>query len=128
MKRLVSAVLAMVLLLSLTGCKKKITSGEVAEKNFEPAYTTIQLIPIVLTNGDSTTTMFVPFTYHYTDSWKVKIQRWNEKTREMESATYRVTEAVYDEIQIGAEFVYDESMQPAEPEYTREKLKEDIPK
>lgn len=37
----------------------------------------------------------------------------------MRYAEYRVTEDVYDAVEIGAEFVYDKSMQPQEPEYTR---------
>lgn len=35
--------------------------------------------------------------------------------------TFRVTKEVYDAVEIGFEFVYQEDMEPEEPEYTREK-------
>ena len=54
MKRLASVVLLVAILLSVTGCKKKITSGEVIEKNYTPAHTSVNIVPIITTNGKST--------------------------------------------------------------------------
>ena len=64
MKRAVLVVLAVILLLGLSGCSGKITSGEVVEKNFTPAHSEVRLIPIVISNGKSSSTRLVPFVYH----------------------------------------------------------------
>lgn len=121
MKRAVFAVLAVALLLVLSGCSGKITSGEVVEKNFTPAHSTSCIIPLVISNGKTSHVVYVPYTYHYSDRWEVTIAAWDEKEKEMQTATYRVTEEVYEAVEIGAEFVYDKDMKPIEPEYTRER-------
>lgn len=96
-----------------------ITEGEVINKTFTPAHSSVRIIPIVTYNGKGTTTM-IPYRYYYDDKWEITIQDYNEDAEEMETATYRVTEAVYNSVEIGAEFVYAEDMQPNTPEYTRE--------
>lgn len=121
MKRAVFVVLAVVLLLSISACSSKITSGEVVEKNFTPAHREVRLIPIVISNGKTRITSVIPYTYHYSDRWEITIAAWDEKEKKMQTATYRVTEEVYEAVEIGAEFVYDKDMNPIEPEYTRER-------
>lgn len=121
MKRAVFAVLAVVLLLSISACSSKITSGEVVEKNFTPAHREVRLIPIVISNGKTCITRVIPYTYHYSDRWEITIAAWDEKEKKMQTATYRVTEEVYEAVEIGAEFIYDKDMKPIEPEYTRER-------
>lgn len=123
-KRAVLIVLAVVLLLSLTACSSKITSGEVVKKSFTPAHSELRMIPIVISNGKTFTTIVIPYTYHYSDCWEITIAAWDEEEKKMQTATYRVTEKVYEAVEIGAEFVYDKDMKPIEPEYTREKQKE----
>lgn len=123
-KRAVLIVLAVVLLLSLSACSSKITSGEVVKKSFTPAHSEVRMIPIVISNGKSVTTIIVPYLYHYSDCWKITIAAWDEKEKKMQTATYRVNEDVYESVKIGDEFVYKKDMQPTDPEYTREKKKE----
>lgn len=121
MKKTISIALAIALLLALSGCCAKITSGEVVEKNYTPAHSEVRLIPLVLSNGKSSSVVVIPYTYYYSDRWTVTIAAWDEEAKKMQSATYRVTEEVYEAVEIGAEFVYDKDMQPNEPEYTRER-------
>lgn len=121
MKRAVFVVLAVALLLGLSGCSGKITSGEVVEKNFTPAHSEVRLIPFVISNGKSVSTGIIPYVYRYSDRWEVTIAAWDEEEKKMQTATYRVTEEVYEAVEIGAEFVYDKDMKPIEPEYTRER-------
>ena len=111
MKRKIVAFIGILLIFSiLTGCSKAITEGEVISKEFTPAHTQIMFIPIVHTNGKTSYTTLVPFIYYYNDKWE-----------EMLSATYRITEEVFDAVTIGSEFVYSNDMEPLEPEYTRER-------
>lgn len=121
MKRAVFAVLAVALLLVLSGCSGKITSGEVVEKNFTPAHSEVRLIPIVISNGKTCITRVIPYTYHYSDRWEITIAAWDEEEKKMQTATYRVNEGVYESVEIGDEFVYKKDMKPIEPEYTRER-------
>ncbi len=121
MKRAVLVVLAVVLLLVLSGCSCKITSGEVVEKNFTPAHSETRIIPLVISNGKTSHVMVIPYVYHYSDRWEITIAAWDEEEKKMQTATYRVTAEVYKAVEIGAEFVYDKDMEPIEPEYTRER-------
>lgn len=121
MKRAVFVVLAVALLLVLSGCSGKITSGEVVKKSFTPAHNEVRVIPVVVSNGKTCITRVVPYTYHYSDCWEITIAAWDEEEKKMQTATYRVNEGVYESVEIGAEFVYDKDMKPIEPEYTRER-------
>lgn len=121
MKRAVFAVLAVVLLLSISACSSKITSGEVVKKSFTPAHNEVRMIPIVISNGKTHITRVIPCTYHYSDCWEITIAAWDEEEKKMQTATYRVNEGVYESVEIGDEFVYKKDMKPIEPEYTRER-------
>lgn len=105
----------------LTGCSDKLTEGEVINKEFKEAHTQVMVIPVVHSNGKSTWTQMIPYIYYYPDTWEITIQKWDEENQEMLKATWRVTEDVYNMVNIGDEFVYDEDMEPEEPEYTRER-------
>lgn len=122
MKRKIVAFIGILLFFSiLTGCSKAITEGEVISKEFTPAHTQIMFIPIVHTNGKTSYTTLIPFIYYYNDKWEVTIQQYDDEQKEMLSATYRITEEVFDAVTIGSEFVYSNDMEPLEPEYTRER-------
>ena len=121
-KKIVSCLLVVIIsICMLTGCSDKLTEGEVIEKDFTEAHTQVMIIPIVHSNGKTSWTQMIPYIYYYPDTWKITIQKWNEEDKEMLQATWRVTKDVYDVVNIGDEFVYDEDMQPEEPEYTRER-------
>ncbi len=57
--------------------------------------------------------------YHYSDTYKITIRDYIDNEEQTE--TYRVTKEVYDSVDIGDEFIYNEEFEPNEPEYTREK-------
>lgn len=121
MKRAILLSISVSLAVLLTACGTKITSGEVVEKNFSPAHSTVMVIPLVRSNGKTTSTTLVPFIYHYPDTWTITIGKYSERREEMLYATYRVTKDVFDVVEVGAEFIYDETMEPEEQEYTRER-------
>lgn len=78
--------------------------------------------PIVHSDGKTTYTTIVPFLYHYDDDWEATIQQYSEEESSMLSATYRVTQEVYDSVNIGDEFVDGKDMEPDTPQYTREEV------
>lgn len=47
MKKIVCALMMLVLAAALAGCVEKITQGEVVDKQFTPAHTDIRIVPIV---------------------------------------------------------------------------------
>lgn len=101
----------------------KITEGEVYEKEFIPAYNQMMIIPIVISNGKTTTTMMIPYMYYYPDSWVIKIKDFQDNKWVTED--FYVSEEIYNAVTIGSEFKYqpdrgDLNDQP----YTREEVEE----
>lgn len=118
-KRIISLLLAAVLIVLLAGCSEQIVKGEVVDKTFSPAHIRNALIPICISNGKTTMTYFIPYVYHYPDTWTITISGPGEGGK-TETATYRVTQEVFDAVPLGAEFIYKTEMEPKEPEYYRE--------
>lgn len=108
MKKAVAVILLAAILAALVGCGQRITQGEVIDKEFTPAHTTVMLVPIVRSNGKKTITTLVPFTYYYSDTYWVTIEAYVDGERK--TATYRVTKDVYEAAVIGAEFTYGKGM------------------
>ena len=118
-KRIISLLLAAFLILLLAACSEQIVKGEVVDKTFSPAHVRTVLIPICISNGKTTRTYFIPYVYHYPDTWTIIISGPGEGGK-TETATYRVTQEVFDAVPLGAEFIYKTEMEPKEPEYYRE--------
>lgn len=108
-------------LIILSGCSDKITSGEIIDKKYTPAYTQTIIVPVTVYTGKSTTVIPVPYTYHYNDTWTVTIRNWNDELKKYDTATYRIDKDTFDSITIGGQFEYVEDMEPNIPEYTRER-------
>lgn len=119
-KKALISLLLIFSIIFLCSCEPKITEGEVIGKEFTPAHTQTMLIPVTHSNGKTSYTTLIPFIYYYPDTWTVTIMGYSDEGEELRE-TFRVTQAVYDDVQIGAEFVYDEEMEPDTPEYTRER-------
>ena len=105
--------------LLLTSCSQKITEGEVYEKEFKEAHTEVRIIPIVMTNGETTHTIMMPFTYSYPDRYIVYIKKFEDN--EWKTANYYVTKEIYENIKIGDEFEYVEGRDLVDEPYTRER-------
>ena len=90
------------------GCKKESFEGEVCELEFKPAYTTTVIIPVTIYNGTTSSLVMIPYIRYYPDRWYVKVK---EYVIGEETYTYYecyVTEEVYDSLEVGDWFVYDE--------------------
>lgn len=121
-----SIALLLILLVIITGCAPKITSGEVIGKEFEPAHVEVRVIPIVYTDGKTSHTTWMPYTYYYPDIFKVIISG-TDQNGQRQIEVFRVTKEVYDSVTIGAEFVYTDEMEPSEPEYERKPGENQVP-
>ncbi len=102
MKKIKTAFLLLVLLFILSGCGNKITSGKVYEKEFIPAHTETQLMPIVSSNGKTVTTILIPQTNIVPDKYYIKIQSAEPgEDGEYKKATYSVSEDIFNQYEVG---------------------------
>ena len=120
-KKLLLLILALLLAFTFSGCSKKITKGEIYEKEFKPAYTSTSVVPIVHSNGKMTFTTFIPITNHYPDRWCIRIKSLNvNDDGKYDTAEYYVTQEVYEACNIGDIFEYDEDRDFSEEPVYRE--------
>ena len=114
----ISILLAFVLF--LPACSLKITSGEVYDKEHRDAFTTVSLYPLIISNGKTTTTLMVPYTFYYPERWVIFIKSFEDG--EWLTEDFYVSETVYNSISIDDMFEYDESRGDLTDEpYTKEK-------
>ena len=119
MKKWFILVLAALVLL-LSACSPKITSGEVYDKEHRDAFVTVSFYPLVTYNGKTSTTTMVPYTVYYPERWVIFIKSFEDG--EWLTEDFYVSETVYNSINIGDMFEYDENRGDLTDEpYTKEK-------
>ena len=119
MKKICIALL-LVLILFLSACSPKITSGEVYDKEHRDAFVTVFFYPVVTYNGKTSTTKMVPYTVYYPERWVIFIKSFEDG--EWLTEDFYVSETVYNSINIGDMFEYDENRGDLKDEpYTKEK-------
>lgn len=115
--------IAILLILFLSACSPKITSGEVYEKQHRNAFTTVSSYPLIISNGKTTTMVMVPYTVYYPERWVVFIKSFEDD--EWKTEDFYVSESVYNSIRIGYMFEYDENRGDLTDEpYTKEKAED----
>ena len=123
MKKVIGALICLLLVVSLCGCSNEITEGEVYEKEYREAHTTVMMLPLVISNGKTTKTTMIPFLVHYPDRYIIFIKAYQDE--EWKTEDFYVSKEVYDSIKIGDMFLYDEERGDLQDEpYTKER-KED---
>lgn len=115
--------LGLVLVIGLAvfcSCGNKITEGEVYEKEYREAYTTVMVLPLVISNGKSTTTIMVPYVFNYPDRYVIHIKSFQDG--EWVTEDFYVSKDVYENINVGDMFEYDEERGDLQDEpYTKER-------
>ena len=95
------------LLFSFAGCSNREPfEGEICNLEYQPAYTTTSLIPIIISNGKTVTTILVPYILYYPDRWYVQVREYVEEDEEFVYHECWVTEEVFTSLNIGDWFVY----------------------
>lgn len=103
----------------LVSCSKLINEGDIYEKEFKPEYTTVSVFPMTISNGKTVTTIMVPYTIHYPDRWVIYIKAYDEEACKWINEYFYVSEEVYDSVDIGDYFVFDEDMGTRDEPYTK---------
>lgn len=114
--------LILALCLLLCGCGNKITYGEVYDKEFRAAHSTVRVIPITRYNGKTHRVRMIPFIHRYPDRYVIFIKAFNEEDGKWITEDYYVSKDLYEHINIGDMFEYDESRGDLDDEpYTKER-------
>lgn len=120
MKRVLLSVLCLTLILCLCACGNSITDGEVYKKEYKEAYTTVKFLPLIIPNGKSITTTFVPYNVHYPERYVIYIKKHNGE--EWLTEDFYVSADTYTQINVGDMFQYDKSRGDLKDEpYTKER-------
>lgn len=90
----------------LVGCGKKLTEGEIYEKEFLPEYTTVTYVHLIHSDGKTSYTTLMPIRLHYPDRWRIDIRSLDENGN-YETASYSTSEEVFDQCSIGDIFTYE---------------------
>ena len=123
MKKIIGALICILLVVSLCGCSNAIAEGEVYKKEYREAHTQVMFLPLIISNGKTTSTIMVPYFLHYPDRYVIFIKAYQDK--EWKTEDFYVSKEVYDSIKIGDMFLYDEARGDLQDEpYTKER-KED---
>lgn len=81
------------------------------------------MMPLVISNGETTTTIIVPYTVHYPDRYVVHIRSFIDG--EWLTEDFYVNKEVYDAINVGDMFKFDcERGDVKDEPYTKERAKE----
>ena len=120
MKQFMCVVVLLALLFCCCGCSNKITHGEVYKKEYRRAYTTVMMLPLVISTGKVTTTTIFPYTVHYPERYVIHIKDFNGE--EWITEDFYVSKDTFDQVSVGHMFEYDESRGDLTDEpYTKEK-------
>lgn len=119
--KMIVAVVLFLIVTTLSGCGHRLTEGEVYDKKFIAAHTQALLLPMTIYNGKTSTTVLVPYTYYYPDTWTISIKDFQDG--KWIYAEYCVPEEVYTSAEIGSIFRYEKDRDLTEPPYTRERGK-----
>lgn len=117
MKKIILCLICLFLIFSLCACGNKITNGEVYEKEYKEAYTTVVMLPLATSDG---TTTLLPYFVCYPDRYVIYIKKYNGEKWLKED--FYVSKDVYDQINVGDMFEYDASRGDLKDEpYTKER-------
>ena len=120
MKKRIVLVILSTILLFFCGCSSKITHGEVCGKQHRASTTKVIRFPLIISNGKTTTTIMIPYVVRYPDRYVIIIRSFEDD--EWVTEDFYVSKEVYDQINIGDMFEYDESRGDlADEPYTKEK-------
>jgi hypothetical protein len=96
--------LTILLLLLITySCKPPITEGIIIDKYYEPNHTYITVLPIVTTNGKTTSTIMIPYVIYDNEDYCVKVRGINIDNDTIINTLY-LSKSQYDTLNIN-EFI-----------------------
>lgn len=121
-KIVVPMLLLLVMSFCFVGYSQNLKEGEIINKEFTPAHTQTVILPQIISNGKTCYYYDAIYVYHYSDDWAITIQGTVDNKEK--TAVYHVTPEVYEECEVGGQFIYDKNYCQDEPQYTREKQDE----
>lgn len=124
MKKAIVIILLLVIL--TTGCSSnKIQEGTISEKEHTDDWVQLIMMPIIISNGDTISTTYMPMYIFHPESWQLKISEYNPDKDKFERNSFYVEENVYKSVSIGDYFIFKEDL-GSEEEQTYKIKKSDI--
>ena len=74
--------------------------GNIVEKEYHPAWTQVMFIPIIISDGKTTSTMMIPYFVWHNESWSIDVEGKGTKGSIM-TETFYVDKLAYDTSKIG---------------------------
>lgn len=105
-KKLICTLICGVIITSLCGCSSTITEGEVYAKEHREEYNSVMYLPVVASNGKTATTLLIPYYVHYPERYVIFIRAY--QTEEWQTEDFYVSKEVYNAVNIGDMFFFDE--------------------
>ncbi|QIA28629.1 hypothetical protein [Phage f2b1] len=109
MKKALTA-LALGTTLLLGACSPDITEGTVYNKRYHPEEFYVMMMPIVTSDGKTTTTTMIPMYIYNPETWEIDIKKYSKKEKKYLTEDYYVDRAVYDSVNVGTYFKFEEEM------------------
>jgi hypothetical protein len=109
----------------MTGCGSGITEGEVYDKEHRDESTQYMLMPITTSDGETSNTIYVPFFITHPETWIISIKAYNEENREYDRQTYYVSQEVFDSVNIGDWYVYENGDGTTEEPVIKKRVEDD---
>ena len=123
MKKILALIVCIGLIVCLCACSDNITHGEVYKKEYREKHSQIMTFPLVISTGKTMTTVIVPYWVHYPDRYVIFIKDFNGE--EWVTEDFYVSKEVYDSIEVGDMFEFDENRGDLDDEpYSKEKADE----
>lgn len=94
-------VLGVLLFLTMGGCSGPPPSGIVTSKRFIAAHTEIIMMPMTISDGKTTTTIMVPYTFFEPDRWTITVEPYDDAGRPLPVRNVNVRKDVYDSCKLG---------------------------
>lgn len=97
-----------------------ITDGVITELNHEEEYSEVILMPMSISNGNSTTTIMQPTYIHYPETFEVVIENGDKKE------DFYIKEKAFKNLKVGERFKFDgDTMKNKRPKETRDATPEE---
>lgn len=125
MKKFALIIICMFMLFSFCACSNQVTEGEIYKKEYREEHTTIMLLPLITSNGKTATTTLIPYFIHYPERYVIFIKAYQNE--EWVTEDFYVSKEVYNTVNIGDMFLYDENRGDLKEEpYTKERKTDSV--
>lgn len=98
--------------------------GKVIHKKHHTERKQLLMIPIVTSDGKSTTTVMTPIWITHPETWSVDVQNWDKEDEEFVEERFYLSKEAFDGIELGDWFKFNSNLHLKDRPEIREKAEE----